>query len=62
MVCSDEEYILEKYRTQNKDVEIANSIKKEVISISNHVINMAERGITIPFYDIIEMKNILLNK
>ena len=57
-----EEYILEKYRTQNKDVEIANSIKKEVISISNHVINMAERGITIPFYDIIEMKNILLNK
>ena len=55
-----EKYILEKYTTGNKDVEIALNVKNKVIAYARQVIMMAERGINIPFYDIIEMKNILL--
>ena len=57
-----EKYILEKYITENKDVEIALNIKKKVISYAKQVIMMSERGIQIPFYNIKEIKNILLNK
>lgn len=55
-----ERYILEKYTTENKDVEIPLRVKKKVIAYSRQVINMAEHGINIPFYNIIEMKDILL--
>ena len=46
--------------TENKDVEISLNVKNKVIAYARQVIMMAERGIKIPFYDIIEMKNILL--
>ena len=36
------------------------SIKKEIIEISINVIKLAKKGINIPFYDILEMKEILL--
>ena len=55
-----EEYILEKYITENKDVEIALNVRNKVIAYARQVIMMAERGINIPFYNIVEMKNILL--
>ncbi len=55
-----EEYILGKYITENKDVEIALNVRKKVIAYARQVIMMAERGINIPFYNIVEMKNILL--
>ncbi len=57
-----EEYILEKYVTENKDVEIALNVKNKIIAYSRQVIMKAEQGINIPFYNIIEMKKILLNK
>lgn len=57
-----EKYILEKYITDSKDVEIPLNVKKKVINISKKVIQLAEHGTIIPFYNIIEMKNILLNK
>ncbi len=55
-----EKYILEKYVTENKDVEISLKMKNKVIARAKQVINMAERGINIPFYDINKMKEILL--
>ncbi len=36
------------------------SENKEIIETSINVIKLAKKGINIPFYDIIEMKNILL--
>lgn len=55
-----EGYILEKYVTENKDVEIASNVRKKVIAYSRQVIMMAERGIHNPFYNIVEMKAVLL--
>lgn len=49
-----EEYIENVYQNKNQDVEITET--------SMNVINLAKKGINIPFYDIIEMKNILLKK
>ena len=57
-----EEYILEKYVTENKDVEIALNVRNKIIAYSRQVIMKAEQGINIPFYNIIEMEKILLNK
>ena len=45
-----------------KDVEITESLKREIIQTAMNVIKLAKKGINIPFYDIIEMKNILLEK
>ena len=56
-----EEYILEKYITDNKDVEIPLNVKNKVINTSKKVIQLAERGINVPFYNIIEMKKVLIN-
>ena len=56
-----EKYIKEKYTNSNKDVEIPTAVKEEIISKSLKVVAMAEKGVNIPFYNIIEMKNILLN-
>ena len=35
-------------------------VKDNVIVISLRVVELAERGINIPFYDIVEMKRVLL--
>lgn len=43
-----------------KDVEITETLKQEIIGISMNVIKLAKKGINIPFYNILEMKNILL--
>ena len=43
-----------------KDVEITEVLKEEIIQSSRDVIKLAKKGINIPFYDIIEMKEILL--
>lgn len=55
-----EKYVENKYQNKKKDVEITESLKKEVIQTSMDVIRLAQKGINIPFYDILEMKNILL--
>ena len=57
-----ERYIENKYVNSNIDVEIPTRIRDNVIITSIRVVELAERGIDIPFYDIIEMKKILLNK
>ena len=43
-----------------QDVEITETLKQEIIETSMNVIKLAQKGINIPFYDIIEMKKILL--
>ena len=45
-----------------QDVEITEVLKREIIQASINVIKLAKKGINIPFYDIIEMKNVLLKK
>ncbi|MBO5004558.1 MAG: hypothetical protein J6D03_04805, partial [Clostridia bacterium] len=55
-----EEYIESKYQNKMKDVEITETLKQEIIETSMNVIKLAKKGINIPFYDILEMKNILL--
>ena len=57
-----EEYVLEKYTTENKDVEIALNVRNKVIAYSRQVIMKAEQGINIPFYNILEMEKILLKR
>lgn len=54
-----EMYIEKKYTTANKDVEIPTIVKDEIIKTSLKVINLSQRGINIPFHNIMEMKNIL---
>lgn len=55
-----EKYVENKYQNKKEDVEITESLKKEVIQTAMDVIRLAQKGINIPFYDILEMKNILL--
>ena len=55
-----QEYIESKYKNKEQDVEIAETLKKEIIETSINVIKLANKGIHIPFYNILEMKNILL--
>ena len=55
-----EEYILEKYTNSNIDVEIPSPVKNEIITTALRVVRLAEEGIHIPFYNIIEMRDILL--
>lgn len=45
-----------------QDVEINEALKREVIQTSMDVIKLAKKGINIPFYNIIEMKEILLKQ
>ncbi|MEI3410521.1 MAG: hypothetical protein V8S04_00430 [Clostridia bacterium] len=42
-----------------QDVEITETLKQEIIETSMNVIKLAQKGINISFYDIIEMKKIL---
>ena len=55
-----EKYIEKKYTNSNIDVEIPTTERDNVIITSFRVVQLAERGINIPFYNIIEMRNILL--
>lgn len=55
-----EEYILEKYTNSNIDVEIPSVVKDEIITIALRVVRLAEECINVPFYNIIEMRDILL--
>lgn len=57
-----EKYIEGKYQNKMQDVEITETLKKEIIETSMNVVKLAKKGINIPFYDIIEMKKILLEK
>ena len=57
-----EKYVLEKYVTENKDVEISLNVRKKIIAYSRQVIMKARQGINIPFYNILDMEKILLNK
>lgn len=53
-------YIESKYQAKQQDVEITETLKKEIIETSMNVIKLAKKGINIPFYNILEMKDILL--
>ena len=53
-------YIESKYQNKMQDVEITESLKREIIETAMNVIKLAQKGINIPFYDINEMKKILL--
>ena len=55
-----EEFIESKYQNKMQDVEITETLKQKIIVTSMNVIKLAKKGINIPFYDITEMKNILL--
>ena len=55
-------FIENKYINNKKDVEISNNLKEKVIQTSRKVIEMANNGIKIPFYDITKMKKILIEK
>ena len=51
-----EKYIENKYVNSNIDVEIPTTVRDNVIITSLRVVELAERGINIPFYDIVKMK------
>ena len=55
-----EKYIENKYVNSNIDVEIPTKVKNNVIVTALRVVELAKRGINVPFYNIVEMKNILL--
>lgn len=55
-----EEYIENKYVNSNIDVEILTKVRDTIIVTSLRVVELAERGINVPFYDIVKMKNTLL--
>lgn len=57
-----EKYIEKKYTNSNIDVEIPTTERDNVIITSLRVVRLAERGINIPFYNIIEMRDILLKE
>ena len=57
-----EQYIESKYQNKMQDVEITETLKREIIQTSMDVIKLAKKGINIPFYNIIEMKEILLKE
>ena len=56
-----EKYIEKKYTNSNIDVEIPTTERDNVIITSLRVVELAQKGINVPFYNIIEMKKILLN-
>ena len=57
-----EQYIESKYQNKMQDVEITETLKRKIIQTSMDVIKLAKKGINIPFYNIIEMKEILLKE
>ena len=61
MFPTTEEYIDSKYQTKKQDVVVTEILKTEIIDTAMNVIKLAKKGINIPFYDVIEMKNVLLD-
>lgn len=61
MFPTTEEYIDSKYQTKKQDVVVTEILKTEIIDTAMNVIKLAQKGINIPFYDVIEMKNVLLD-
>lgn len=61
MFPTTEEYIDSKYQTKKQDVVVTEVLKTEIIDTAMNVIKLAQKGINIPFYDVIEMKNVLLD-
>ena len=57
-----EKYIEKKYTNSNIDVEIPTTERDNVIITSLRVVRLAEKGINLPFYNIIEMRDILLKE
>ena len=57
-----EEYVIEKYITENKDVVVSKTLKEKVIKQAKTIIKLANKNINIAFYDIILMKNNLLKE
>lgn len=55
------EYVENKYMVKNQDVQIAETLKQTVIEIATEVITLANKGVNIPFYSIIQMKEMLLD-
>lgn len=55
-----EKYVKEKYVTSNVDVEISSDVRDRIIRIAYRVLRLAQEGIHIPFYNVIEMKKFLL--
>ena len=55
-----EKYVENKYQNKMQDVEITENLKNEIIETSMSVIKLARKGFNIPFYDIMEMKQLLL--
>lgn len=55
-----QEYIESVYKNKMQDVKITESLKREIIETSINVIKLAKKGINIPFYNIIDMKEVLL--
>lgn len=55
-----EKYIDSKYVNSNKDVDISKKMKENVVITSLRVIELAKKGVNIPFYNIMEMKEMLL--
>ena len=56
-----EEDILDKYILNGKEVAISTRLRREVLETAEKVIELAKRGVNIPFYDIISMRNALEN-
>ena len=59
---ADKLSLFENIFLKNIDVEIPTTVRDNVIITAVRVVELAERGINIPFYNIVEMKNILLNE
>ena len=54
-------FIEAKYKTKKQDVEVTVKLKNEIIKTAKQVIRLAHKGIQIPFYDILAMRDELIN-
>ena len=61
---SDSKYIsyYRKLYRKNMDIEIPTKEQKNVIVTSLRVVGLAEQGLSISFYDIIKMRDVLLKE
>ena len=55
-----EKYVKEKYVNSDIDVEVSSDVSERIIRIAYRVLRLAQEGIHIPFYNVIEMKDFLL--
>lgn len=57
-----EKYIQEKYKRNNKDVEITYTLREEIDKKANFILSLAEIGKKVIFIDVVKIKQILLNE